>query len=102
MGSQQASRRGTGIEGAAEVFAVAAWLIVAFGLLCLDRGWFAPLSGHPFVLLGFELAVLSLTLAVVCLAVDPHAPRRAWLAGGVSLLLVAVGMLAIVPRLLAP
>ena len=91
-----------GIEGAAEVFAAGSWLLVGFGLLCVERGWLAPLSGVPFILLGFEVAVLGLSVAVVCLAIDPAMPRRAWIAGGVSIALVAVGLLAIAPRLLLP
>ena len=102
MDTSRSGSRSIGIEGAAEVFAGAAWLLVGFGLLCLEHGWLGPLSGRPWILLGFELAVLGLVLAVFCLTVDPHAPRRAWITGGGSLLLVVVGMLAIVPRVFAP
>ena len=94
-------RESLGIEAAAEVFAAAAWLLVGFGLLCLRQGWLPPLSGRPFVLLGMELGSLALTVAVVCLALDPTSPRRAWWAGGAAVLLVAAGMLAILPRMLA-
>jgi hypothetical protein len=90
----------SGLEGAAEVFTAGAWLVVGAGLLCLERGWFPPLSGRPLVLLGFEMAALALTVAVVCLAVDPRAPRRTWGVGGAAILLVALGVAFVVPRLL--
>ena len=71
---------------------------------CIERAADKTRGGAKFNytgLLGMELASLSLTVAIVCLAIDPGAPRRTWAAGGVSILLVALCVLSIVPGLVA-
>jgi hypothetical protein len=106
QGLRPAPLEPTGIEGAAQVFAVAAFASVAAGLALDHAGWPAPVAGMRFFFFGLELAAAAVTAATVALALGPirgcAAARKAWLSGGAALALVLAGMVWIIPALLAP
>ncbi len=95
----------TGIEGAAVVFSGAAFVNVGLALGLLHFGWLGDVGAYRFLFFGLELAAAGVTVAAVALTLGPHrgaAARRAWRAGGASLLLVAVAMAWLIPFLLRP
>jgi hypothetical protein len=95
----------TGIEGAAVVFAAAAFVNVALALALRRTGWLGEVGALRFLFLGLELAAAGVTTAAVALALGPHrglAARPAWLAGGTALLLVVGAMVWLLPRLFGP
>ncbi len=96
----------TGIEGAAQVFAVAAFASVAAGLGLDHAGWPIPVAGMRFFFFGLELAAAAITASTVALALGPTwgcaAARKAWISGGAALALVLAGMLWLIPALLDP
>ncbi len=96
----------TGIEGAAVVFAGAAFVNVGLGALLIHQAWLGPIAGKAFCLLGLELAAVALTTATVALALGPvwgvPAARKAWAAGASALGLSVAGVLVVFPGLLGP
>ncbi len=95
----------TGIEGAAGVFAMAAFLNVGLALGLPIGGWLTQPQASPFALLGLELAGVAVTVSAVALALGPTrgpAARQAWLAGASALALVGCGILWLLPALIGP
>ena len=96
-------RKGTGIEGAAAVFSAAAFVNVALALVLLRGGWLGEVGAFRFLFLGLELAAAAVTAATVALALGPYrgaASRKAWIAAGAALLLVAGVLAFLLPALL--